>query len=98
MPLSATLWDACDPPAIWLEVKQPERPESDQREVVLRIKETGRRSISASVYVSRYSPESSIFRAVCGLLEELAVRQVVLTSSLVRDRMVAMVERWVDPF
>jgi hypothetical protein len=98
MPLSPTLWDELDPPAVWVTLSQLETLEHETLTLTVRIQERGRRSISASVPVTRYAPTDQVFSAVAAALRSLAIAQAALTRTMLRDQMVASITEWVDPF
>jgi hypothetical protein len=87
-----------DPPAIWVHIVALDTPEHDERHLVVRIQEKGRRSISAKILVSRYSPEASILIGVAKMVERLQGLQAPLTRELLYAELGAAVGAWVDPF
>jgi hypothetical protein len=98
VPLSPDLWDSIVPPAVWVTLASLECPESDTRTANVRIKEEGRRSISATGTTSRYSPESSIFFAISKMVDRLQVLQVPLNREVLQDELDRALRTWVDPF
>jgi hypothetical protein len=98
MPFSTDLWGVYSPPLIWVHLEEPRTPEDDSRVLVIRIKEAGRRSVSASTTVSRYSPEDSVFRAIAETLKSLAVMQKGVKADELKPLLLQHVERWVEPF
>ncbi len=98
MPLSPSLWDAVDPPAVWITLDPPLSPEADARLCTLRVKEGNKRSITAQVAVTRYAPEWSILRAMCETVAALAILQKPLTKEEMTSTLKAMAVRWVEPF
>jgi hypothetical protein len=98
MALSADLWDSLVPPEIWIAVGTLAVPEHDFIRVNVRIKEAGRRSVSASAEVSRYAPTDSIILAVSKAITALTVAQVSVTRPLLEEQLLAAVRSWVDPF
>ncbi len=98
MPLSPDLWGAYNPPLIWVHLEEPRTSEDDSRALVIRIKEAGKRSVSASTSISRYSPEDSVFRAIAETLKSMAVMQRAVTADQLKSVLLQHVERWVEPF
>jgi hypothetical protein len=98
MSLSRTLWDEITPPGVWITITQVETQEHDHVTLTLRIKEAGRRSVSASVPVTRYAPTSSIVLAVTKAIEAMAFAQCAITQVILREQLQAAVDTWVDPF
>ncbi len=98
MVLSPNLFDALDPPEVWVHLAPCESGEHSERKVSLRIKGQGQRSVNVSQKISRYSPEASVFRAVQSAVEELATLQCPVKRSHVEDAFARAVLRFVDPF
>jgi hypothetical protein len=98
MPLSPDLWTHYDPPAVWVTLDQPVSPEASSRLLTMRVKETGRRSVSVNMTLDRYSPEDTIFRAVAETIKELSAAQREVTRDDLGDALTRNVLRWVDPF
>jgi hypothetical protein len=98
MPLSQDLFSGIKVPGIRLEMDVLERPESSERRIVIRIKEGGKRSISASSWVSCYSPESSIIRAFQEVVQRLGIVQEKITQPMLREELLRAVILHVDPF
>lgn len=86
------------PPGVWVTLHELERPEADERKVTIRLKEAGRRSVSASTTVSRYSPEASIFRAVVDVVERLTAAQRRIDAATLRALLERGVSDYVEPF
>jgi hypothetical protein len=98
MPLSPDLWDSLIPPAIWAALEPLSHPHADHRRVNVRVKEEGKRSVSASVDVSRYAPEASIFLALSKMMDRLQVLQVALSRDVLVEELHHVVATWVEPF
>jgi hypothetical protein len=98
MPFSSNLWDTIEVPAMWVELAKPVSDEADQRSVVIRIKESGKRSVRFSIDVSRYAPEASIFRAISMAVAECATLQVQMTPAELRGIFAKAFTTYVDPF
>jgi hypothetical protein len=98
MPLSPDLWDSLTPPDVWVHVQSLDHDSDDYLSVVLRVKEPGRRSISASCHVSRYAPTDSIVLAVSKCLAAMAVAQKRLTAAEMKAQLTAACRNHVDPF
>jgi hypothetical protein len=98
MPLSANLFDQIEPPSLWITVPAPECHEAETRPITIRLQEAGRRSISATVTVSRYAPEDSILLALSKMLTHLATAQVALDRDLLHEVLQQSVSAWVEPF
>ncbi len=98
MPLSPSMWDDLVPPEVWVTVSTIDREEADHVLLTVRIRERGRRSISASAEVTRYAPTGSILLACSKCLDSLATAQVALKASLLEEVLLGAVAAWVDPF
>jgi hypothetical protein len=98
MPLSPSLWDEITPPQVWITLTGVELEEHDFIRLCIRVKEAGRRSISATVPVTRYAPTAQIVGACTKTIEALATAQQPLTAALLQEQMTAAVISWVDPF
>jgi hypothetical protein len=98
MPLSPDLWTAYDPPAIWVHLDQPISQEANSRTLTVRVKETGKRSVSAQVTLDRYCPEDTVFRAISEMLKALAVEQRAVSAHSLGAELTVAVLRWVEPF
>lgn len=96
--LGPNLFDQIDPPEMWLHVSPLVDMRDDQRQVTLRIKPRGGRSMSAKFSVSRYAPEATVFRAVAEAIEVLAVSQTAFTKAQLQVTINAAALAWVDPF
>jgi hypothetical protein len=83
---------------VWITLHEPDHPEADTRKVSLRIKPTGRRSVTATVLVSRYAPEWSILRALLETLRAMERAQRGFRSDEVRNLLEDNVTTWVEPF
>jgi hypothetical protein len=98
MPLSPDLFDSLNPPTVWVTLAAPDSGESPTRLLTVRICETGKRSISATADIDRYSPEPSIFTAVAKMIERIQACQVPMTRTLLSEELSMAVLRWVEPF
>ncbi len=98
MPLSPGLWNDLTPPEMWISLSTLDRPEDDYITVTVRIKEAGRRSISATAPVTRYAPSASIIQAVGKAVTAMEVAQAPLTGALLTSQLRAAILNWVDPF
>jgi hypothetical protein len=98
MPLSPSLWDDLTPPAVWVTLSTVEHEEHDFIRLTVRIKEGAKRSLTASVNVTRYSPTSSVMLAVSKALGALAAAQCPLDKALLKEQLTYAVSQWVDPF
>ncbi len=98
MPLNPDLFSACDPPAISVQLEAPITGEANDRQLVVRLKERGKRSISASVTIDRYAPEDSIFRAISETMRALSAAHEVITRQLLATVLAQQVKNWVEPF
>ncbi len=98
MALSPDLWNSLVPPDVWLTVASLERAEADHVNLTLRVKEAGKRSVSATVPVSRYAPTASVVLAASKCLGALEVAQVAVTRTQLADQLHVAVRDWVDPF
>jgi hypothetical protein len=98
VPLAPDLWSSIVPPAVWITIHPLAHPESDSIEVLVRVKEEGKRSISAKASVSRYAPTSSVAIAAGKTIERLEAAQEPLTAERLSLALLAMVRFWVDPF
>jgi hypothetical protein len=98
MHLSPDLFSGIKVPRVWLELHGLEHPESQERRIVIRIKEDGRRSLSAIAWVSMYSPEVSIVRALQEVVARLAMTQEKINQPLLREELIRAIALYVDPF
>jgi hypothetical protein len=98
MALSADLWDSLVPPEVWITVGTLAQPEHDFITVNVRVKEAGRRSVSAQAQVSRYAPTDSVILAVSKAFTSLTVAQAAVSRDLLGEQLRAAVRNWVDPF
>jgi hypothetical protein len=98
MPLSPDLFNALTPPEVWISLGTPERTEAEHLVVCVRIKEAGKRSITASVTVDRYSPTASIVLAVSKAIAAMEIAQQPLTRTLLAEQLATACREWVDPF
>jgi hypothetical protein len=98
MPLSPDLWESITPPDIWVHVASLDDDRDDHVSVSLRVKEVGRRSVSAHCHVSRYAPTDTIFLAVSRCLAAMAVAQKRLTAGEMTTQLQASCRDYVDPF
>ncbi len=98
VPLSPDLFDSINPPAIWVTLSAPDSGEAVTRHLTIRILEAGKRSVSVTTDLDRYSPESSIFIAVAKMIARLQAAQVPLNRALLVDALDQAVKEWVEPF
>jgi hypothetical protein len=98
MALSPGMWDDLVPPEVWITLSTIGRREADHISLTVRVKENGRKSVSASAPVTRYAPTSSVVKAAYKTLEALQAAQVPLTAALLERELVHSVRAWVDPF
>jgi hypothetical protein len=98
MPLSPDLFDSITPPHIWVTLAALERPESDSRSLTVRFKEEGKRSISATVQITRYAPEETCLLAVSKMISRLQTLQVPLDRVVLEEELRAAAVTWVEPF
>jgi hypothetical protein len=98
MSLSPSLFDDLVPPEMWVTIGTIEGPEHDHVTVTIRLKEAGRRSISAKAQVTRYAPTASILLAVSKAVESLAVAQAPIDKKMLDLQLYLSVAAWVDPF
>jgi hypothetical protein len=98
MPLSQSLFNDLVPPAVWVTIGTLEKPEHDHVTLTLRVREAGRRSITASVPVTRYAPTSSIMLACSRVITRLELSQSPLDKALLGEELASAVRTWVDPF
>ncbi len=98
MPLSQDLFDSIDPPGIWVTLGVLIQPEHDDRTLTVRVQERGKRSVTATVHVSRYAPEGSCLTAVAKMMDRLQVLQIPLDRATLADELQKSVNNWVDPF
>ncbi len=98
MPLSRDLFDSIDPPGVWVKLGTVTVTEDDHRTLTVRVQERGRRSVTATVHVSRYAPEGSCFTAVAKMLERLSILQIPLDKETLAEALQSSVYNWVDPF
>jgi hypothetical protein len=98
MPLSQSLFDDLVPPEVWVTIGSLEQPEHDHISLTLRLKEVGRRSVSARATVSRYAPTSSILLAASKAIVALEVAQRPVDKRLLEEQLYQAVKDWVDPF
>ncbi len=98
MPLSPDLWTHHEPPAIWAHLDQPVSGEAHSRLLTVRVKETGKRSVSVNIKIDRYSPEDTVFRAVAETLRDLSASHQVVGRDELGDALARNIVRWVEPF
>jgi hypothetical protein len=98
MPLSPDLWDSITPPDIWVHVASIDDARDDFLTVSLRVKEVGRRSVSAHTVVSRYAPTDTILLAASMCLKAMAVAQKRLTKAEMTTQLQESCRVYVDPF
>ncbi len=98
MPLSQDLFSGIKVPDIRLEMDGLLHPEHVERRIVIRIKEGGKRSISAVAWVSCYSPEASIIRAFQEVVMRLGIAQEKIGQPLLREELLRAITLYVDPF
>ncbi len=98
MPLSRDLFDSMTPPGVWITIGQLEVPEADQVLLTIRLRETGRRSISASHAVSRYCPTEQLAFAAFKSLQHLAGAQETITRDVLGEVIRRYVTEFVEPF
>lgn len=98
MSIGANMFDALTPPAIWITLHELDHVEADVRKVSIRVKETGRRSVSAHVVISKYSPEDSVMTALAATMRSLAGLQKTITSSVLKEVFEEAVRLYVEPF
>ncbi len=85
-------------PEVWITLGGLDRPEADSITLTVRIKEINKRSISATVPVTRYAPTSSVVLAASKCIEALGVAQCKLDKTMLQEQLAAAVRSWVDPF
>ncbi len=98
MALSPSLWGDLVPPEVWITIGTIDRDEADHLPLTMRVREVGRRSISAQVLVTRYAPTGSILLACSKAVESMAAAQCPLSKGLLEAQLQAAVAAWVDPF
>jgi hypothetical protein len=98
MPLSQSLFDDLVPPEMWVTLGTLEAAEHDHITLTIRVKELGKRSVSARVPITRYAPTSSIFLAVSKAITALEVSQRPVDKGTLQEQLQAAVAAWVDPF
>ncbi len=98
MPLSPDLFDSIKTPSVWVTLQPPICEEADTRLLTLRLQEAGKRSISAAVEVSRYSPESGCMRAVAEAIDLLQNAQAPIDRDALIRALDLGVGQWVEPF
>ncbi len=98
MALSPDLWDSLVPPEVWISLGTLAAPEHDYIVVVVRLKEAGKRSVSATGQVSRYAPTDSVVLAISKALTAMTVAQAPLTKAMLAEQLTAAVRNHVDPF
>jgi hypothetical protein len=98
MHLGPNMFEQLDPPEIWVHVSPLVDMRDDSRQVTLRLKPRGGRSISASMSMSRYSPEGGIFRAVAAAIDSMEASHEEVTKALLMSSFMVAHRQWVDPF
>jgi hypothetical protein len=98
MPLSPDLFDSTNPPALWVTLAAPDSGEAVTRTLTVRVREAGRRSITASVELDRYSPESSILIAVGHAIERIQALQIPLSKVTLEVNLMMAIRDHVAPF
>jgi hypothetical protein len=98
MPLSPDLWDSVVPPAVWITIHPLAHPESDSIDLLVRVKEEGKRSVTAKATVSRYAATSQVALAASRAIAQLETAQQPLTTERLSLALLASVRAWVDPF
>ncbi len=98
MPLSQSLFDDLVPPEVWVTLGTVEEQEDDDVLLTVRLREVGKRSITARTPITRYAPTSSVFLAVSKAIDALAVAQRPVDQGLLQAQLQAAVAAWVDPF
>jgi hypothetical protein len=98
MSLSQSLWGDLVPPCVWITVGTIDCPEADSITLTMRVQVEGRRSVSATVPVTRYAPTPSILLAASKCLQSLEISQEPITRALLGEQLRAAVLTWVEPF
>jgi hypothetical protein len=92
------MFDDLVPPELWVTIGTLGCAEDDHIALIVRVKEAGRRSVSATVPVTRYAPTSSVLLAVSKMVVSLEVSQRPVDKTLLKEQLQAAVAAWVDPF
>jgi hypothetical protein len=98
MSISPDLFNSVQPPSVWVTLGGLESAEHDERLVTLRVQAVGSRSVSASVPISRYSPEHTIMRAMADVMMSLEAAQAPVGREKLQELMVHSIQLYVDPF
>lgn len=98
MSIAPDLFTSIDPPGVWLTIHPLEPVYADERAVTLRIKPMGARSVTATVKVSRYSPETGILTACKVCLERLMSEQAPVTRVRLGILFAGAIADHVEPF
>lgn len=98
MSIAPDIFRSIDPPDVWVTLAGLETPEHDSRQVVLRVKPQGQRSISVTEWVSRYAPEWSILRGVAHAVIALEHSQARITRGMLETALREGLQTYVEPF
>lgn len=98
MSIGPDLFNVLTPPGVWITLHELEHPEAEERTITLRVKPAGRRSVSCTAKVSRYSPETSILQAIRHTMGDMEVMQAKVTASAMRTSLDKRIMQYVEPF
>jgi len=98
MSIAPDLFDSIKPPGVWVTVTEFDPAAPDYRTLTLRVKPTGKRSITGHATVSVYSPEWSLFLAISHALRYAEMSQAKVTSSMLCEFLQRAVREYVEPF
>ncbi len=98
MPLSPDLFQSIEPPHVWITLGPLADPQDDTFPLTVRIKDGARRSVSATVPVTRYAPTDTAVRAAAECIKALTIAQAPLSRGLLAEQLAAAVKNYVDPF
>ncbi len=97
--IGINLFNTVEPPLVVITLSELlSGPLDEGRHVTMRIKPTGRKSITCTKVVDRYSPEHSVVRALAGALEDLDAMQTtpdLQEFGLILER---NLEKYAEPF
>lgn len=98
MSISPDLFDSISPPGIWITISKPDCREAEEVLLTLRVQPAGRRSVSATVPITRYAPSSSIVRSAAAAVAALEMAQAAVTRADLQAILMESVRAWVEPF
>jgi hypothetical protein len=97
--IGINLFETVEPPLVVITLSELlSGPLDEGRHVTMRIKPAGRKSMTCTKVVDRYSPEHSLVRALAGALEDLEAMQSTPDLQEFGRILEANLEKYAEPF